>query len=114
MPSCTFRPIDPDICRAARALINWSVSRLAREAGISSTVIFDLERGRVIDDGLGERLVEAFRNAGIAVVMRGDRQIGVQRATDLDSGTALHGPTGDHEPKNLCSSRISSETWRPT
>ena len=79
MPPCSHLPIEPDICRAARALINWSVSRLAREASVSSTVIFDLERGRVVDHALGEDLCATFRKAGIAIVMCGDRQIGVQK-----------------------------------
>ena len=80
MPPSTYRPIEADICRAARALINWSVSRLALEAGVSSTAIFDLERGRDIDASLGESLSATFRNAGVAIVMSGDRQIGVQRS----------------------------------
>ena len=71
--------LEADICRAARALINWSVSRLAREAGVSSTVIFDLERGREIDDVLAGNLRDTFRNAGIVIVMCGDQQIGVQK-----------------------------------
>lgn len=40
------RPLDPDQCRAARALIGWSRADLAERSGVAATTLAHFEVGK--------------------------------------------------------------------
>ena len=40
------RPLDPDQCRAARALVGWSRADLAERSGVAATTLAHFEVGK--------------------------------------------------------------------
>lgn len=70
--------LEPYTCRAARALLNWSASKLVREAGIMRRELFDVERGRGVDAHVYDRLRRTFESVGIVIVRQDEREVGVR------------------------------------
>ena len=59
----------PDLCRAARALLNWSVVRLASKAGLNDCTVRDFENGRrTPSDAKLLRIREVLEGAGVRFV----------------------------------------------
>lgn len=73
MTACKSSPIvyisdmnmNPDLCRAARALFDWSRSDLAEKAGVSTPVVVKYERGGNLREETLAKLVEAFSANGV-------------------------------------------------
>lgn len=59
----------PEQCRMARAALNWTSTKLAREAGvgISTVARFEKERGALIPSTLAA-IRKAFEDAGIEFI----------------------------------------------
>lgn len=69
--------LTPAICKAARALLGWEQTDLAREAGVARTTINTFERGG--SDPRASTLLaleEAFERAGLIILAAGDVQPG--------------------------------------
>ena len=64
--------ITPAQCRAARALLDWSIKMAANQAGISMNTIGHFERGNgMMTDGNKRHLVAALTAAGIVFIPNG-------------------------------------------
>jgi transcriptional regulator with XRE-family HTH domain len=72
--------LDGRTCRAARAFLNWSSRQLSIEAKVSVASIYDLERGRPVDRRSAQMLALAFADAGVEIIERGGRAIGVRES----------------------------------
>lgn len=87
--------------KAARALLEWSQSRLAEEAGLSESTVRDFEKGRRMpsSDSL-TKIEEAFEGEGVSFIANGtssrDGGPGV-RFTNRDSVGDLDGRIGELE-----------------
>lgn len=66
--------MQPAQCRAARGLLDWTQSDLAKQSGVAQKTVVDFERGltklhrRTLD-----AMVTAFEAAGIEFINRGVR-----------------------------------------
>lgn len=63
--------LTPDACRAARAILRWSVADLVREARVSPNSIQKIEAGETVRQATSERIVDAFEAHGIEVLPGG-------------------------------------------
>ena len=52
--------LTPEACRAARAILKWSVRDLAANAGIAFSTVHLLERGENVRDDSKAKMVAAF------------------------------------------------------
>lgn len=70
-------------CRAARALLNWSQTRLAEEAGLGLSTVVDFERARraVSKDAFG-KMKAALENAGVTFTNGGEPGVKLARKTE--------------------------------
>jgi transcriptional regulator with XRE-family HTH domain len=69
----------PAQCRAARALLDWTQSDLARQAGVSRSTVRDFEGGRRLLNPASEaQIVAAFEAAGIVLLPPGPMGPGVR------------------------------------
>ncbi|WP_205523307.1 helix-turn-helix transcriptional regulator [Rhodopseudomonas sp. BR0C11] len=81
----TQNAMTPAQCRAARAILKWSMARLAKKSGISSRTIYLFEGS--VDGSTGIRdttisiLIETFRIAGVTFV-RDDDSVSVRLAAN--------------------------------
>lgn len=61
--------IDPDQCRAGRALLGWSRETLGKSAGVTERTITDFERGaRDPRTSTKQSLRDAFEGAGLDLI----------------------------------------------
>lgn len=56
-----------EACRAGRALLKWGVRDLAREAGVGSETVRQIEAGRPYRETTAKRIVDAFAAAGVEI-----------------------------------------------
>ncbi len=62
------RLLTPAACRAARALLGWSIADLVREAGTSPNSVSRFERaGGPIRPATALKIVAAFHGAGVEI-----------------------------------------------
>ncbi|WP_443024674.1 MULTISPECIES: helix-turn-helix domain-containing protein [unclassified Sphingomonas] len=64
-------PLSIPQCRAARALLGWSASKLAETAGISALTVKRFEGGQAISTGSLAKLVQTLDYAGIVLIDEG-------------------------------------------
>ena len=64
--------LTPSQVRAARALLGWSRSRLAKESGVAYGTLTDYEnrKTRMLSDSMG-KLIRAFDKAGVELLYEG-------------------------------------------
>lgn len=60
--------LTPEACRAARALLKWSVRDLGAKAGMTGESISAFENGRPMREGNRAKLLEIFDAHGIAIL----------------------------------------------
>jgi transcriptional regulator with XRE-family HTH domain len=58
-------------CRAARALLDWTLQDLARESGVAVDTIRRLEKGETLHERTNWALREALQKAGITFLDNG-------------------------------------------
>ena len=58
-------------CRAARALLNWSTSELAKRAGIGVATVKRFEGGQPVQDNSIGAMEVAFEYAGVVLIASG-------------------------------------------
>jgi transcriptional regulator with XRE-family HTH domain len=69
----------PAQCRAARALLNWSQSKLAKAAALGLSTVVDFERERrSISDSAKSEIEAALRTAGVIFVAENGEGPGVR------------------------------------
>lgn len=59
-------------CRAARAILGWSMAELAQAASVGVMTVNRFEGGEAIRDSSIEKIASAFTSAGIAFIATGD------------------------------------------
>lgn len=65
--------VTPELCRAARGLLDWSQDDLAKAAGVARQTVVDFERGeRSPRKGNMKALQEALKTGGVAFVISTD------------------------------------------
>jgi len=79
MPSTKIVEISPAQCRAARALIDWSQTELASQAGLGLSTVVDFERERrsVSGNALGT-IRKALEAAGVQFIDKNGGGSGVR------------------------------------
>lgn len=67
------RPFTPLMCRAGRALLDWSQPQLSQASGLGLSTVVDFERNRrkVSGDAIGA-LRRALETAGVVFLEEGD------------------------------------------
>ena len=61
--------INAQSCRAARALLGWSMADLAQHAAIALQTIQRIESGKPFYESTGLKLIETFRAHGVEVLL---------------------------------------------
>ncbi|HTN64088.1 MAG TPA: NUDIX hydrolase [Devosia sp.] len=96
--------LSPAQCRAARALVDWSVTRLARESGIAAVQLRAFERGASLDPGALTMIAHAFEDGGAVLLPEsGGHGAGVrlkfarQTVKRIDVWENEGGPTADDD-----------------
>lgn len=78
--------ITPDQCRAARALLGWSVQDLANAASLGTATIKRFEAGQAMQAATVTAIADAVSDAGLLLLSAGDASPdggeGVRRAKD--------------------------------
>ena len=72
--------LTPEMCRAARALLNWDARRLAAVAGLGRATVERFEGGGIVRLSSVEAMLQALQDAGLEFIPAG--------------GTSLHGGPG--------------------
>lgn len=72
-------PPTPEQCRAARGLLVFSMEDLAAYAGLSSDVVFNLERGRVPFRSSANKLIAFLDAEGIRLLPGGAQDLRPER-----------------------------------
>lgn len=63
-----LRLLSGDACRAARALLRWSVRDLVRQAGTSPNVINRVEAGGTVRGSTALKIASTFEAAGVELL----------------------------------------------
>lgn len=63
--------LTPEACRAARAILKWSMRDLAREAQVSPTTVQQMEAGQPVRKGTKDAIVDAFGSMGVKIADNG-------------------------------------------
>jgi len=87
--------LEPSQSRAARGLLDWSQTRLARESNLSESTIRDFEKGR---------RVPSVNN--LAAIKRALQDAGVELLNQGNPGVRLRKPPTEEEI------RAENEAWR--
>jgi transcriptional regulator with XRE-family HTH domain len=67
--------LTPEMCRAARALLNWEPSQLARAAGLRPATVNRFEAGATVKLWSVEAMLQALQNAGIEFIAAGGKSL---------------------------------------
>jgi transcriptional regulator with XRE-family HTH domain len=59
--------LTPEACRAARALLGWTVRDLMREAGVSPNTVTALESGAAVRAETEAKIVETFARFSVEI-----------------------------------------------
>lgn len=59
--------LTPEACRAARALLKWTVRDLMREAGLSPNTVTSLEAGNPVRAETAEKIIAAFERHSVEI-----------------------------------------------
>ncbi len=65
-------PISVGQCRAARALLGWTIAELAEAAGVSTMTVNRFESGTAINVASSTALESAILAAGVILIDAGD------------------------------------------
>lgn len=65
--------VTPEACRAARAILKWSMRDLAERSGVAWTTINRLEAGATAREATAAKIVAAFEAEGVDLVGGADR-----------------------------------------
>lgn len=72
-------PPTPEQCRAARGLLACSMEHLSAYAGLSSDVVFNLEKGRIPFRSSADKLLAFFEAEGIRLLPGGAQDLQPER-----------------------------------
>lgn len=61
-------PLSGPACRAARALLGWSVNDLVAKAGVSPNTVAKVENDETVRQATADRLIECFSQAGVELL----------------------------------------------
>ncbi len=61
--------LTPEVCRAARGLLNWTLRDLAQAAGVGIVTISAFERGRPAYESTKAKLAAAFEREGVELIL---------------------------------------------
>ncbi len=67
--------LTPEMCRAARALLNWKAHQLASAAGLSITTVRRFEAGGIVRLPSVEAMLQALGGAGLEFIAAGGKSL---------------------------------------
>jgi transcriptional regulator with XRE-family HTH domain len=67
--------LTPEMCRAARALLNWKASQLASAAGLGRATVERFEAGGTVRLSSAEAMLEALQDAGLEFIPAGGKSL---------------------------------------
>lgn len=67
--------LTPEMSRAARALLNWTVDELASAAGLAAATVKRFEAGGIVRLGSVEAILQAVQSAGIELIAAGGKSL---------------------------------------
>ncbi len=67
--------LTPEMCRAARALLNWKAHQLATAAGLGLTTVKRFETGGIVRPGSVKAMRQALQAAGIEFIAAGGKSL---------------------------------------
>lgn len=59
--------LTPEACRAARAILKWSVRELGSNSDVAFTTINQFENGRPMRSSTAEKIIAAFANHNVEI-----------------------------------------------
>ena len=68
--------LTPELCRAARALLNWDKSQLADAAELGTATVSRFEKGGVVPLEAVEAMLQALQRAGLEFIPAGGNSMG--------------------------------------
>jgi hypothetical protein len=68
--------LTPELCRAARALLNWNVFQLATAAAMSMRTVRRFEVNGIVSPASVEAMLQALRDAGLEFIPAGSASVG--------------------------------------
>ena len=107
--------LTPELCRAARALLNWDRHQLAEAAELNLETIDRFEAGGVVPLGSVETMLEALQGAGLEFIPAGQKSLGggpglrtrpvaepevaaAEAAVELDESGLISSPNSSFDP----------------
>lgn len=67
--------LTPEMCRAGRALLNWTVQQLANAAALDPLAVDRFEAGGVVELAAVEAMLQALQSAGIELIPAGGKSL---------------------------------------
>ena len=67
--------LTPELCRAARALLNWSAHQLAGAAGLGRATVKRFEAGGMVRLSSVEAMLQALQDAGLEFIPAGGKSL---------------------------------------
>ena len=67
--------LTPELCRAARALLNWKANQLASAAGLSLPTVRRFEAGGIVRPPSVAAMVQALQGAGLEFIPAGGKSL---------------------------------------
>ncbi len=67
--------LTPEMCRAARALLNWKASQLAGAAGLGRATVERFEAGGTVRMSSVEAMLQALQDAGLEFIPAGGKSL---------------------------------------
>ena len=67
--------LTPEMCRAARALLNWDTRRLAGAAGLGRATVERFEAGGIVRHSSVEAMLQALQEAGLEFIPAGGKSL---------------------------------------
>ncbi len=67
--------LTPEMCCAARALLNWKRQQLASAAGVRLSTVISFESGRTVRLPYVEAMLEALESAGLEFIAAGGKSL---------------------------------------
>lgn len=74
-----MKRLSPALCRAGRALIDWTQDDLAKAAGVGRSTVRDFEKGHhCLQRASEEAIITALHNSGVEILAEGRGGPGVR------------------------------------
>lgn len=90
--------LTPEVCRAARGLLNWTLKDLAKAAGVGFVTISEFERGRPAYESTKAKLAAAFERKGVELILEEARIGAAAPRPEAAAGAAAESAPAPQKP----------------